>query len=448
MASQIAAFPGFGVVQNLSGTYQLSTDHTHLFNVVVDQTNHFVTVYLSTDTGATWSEADSGNHKPIAAVDPGSANCQNAASTTAGDVIYIAYVHTDLSIRIAEFNMATSTWGTVNTGGPTITSSGIGTNQVLDLERRSSGDLIVFYEGPAEIVSAVNRGRTCYVKYSGGFGAVQTIGTGQANNYNLLRVVKGGSDRIHIIMQGLSNVVRQQTLKSDDTLGTLQSISSTMNGPNVWPGVYDSISNTVTVPASSGFSAQDCGVFEATDADNPTWTYTDLTTLSTDFAPIQMFTAALDAAGAAWIFFSAFLSSGASNATGIFEFNKVGGTWQLADPSVYGVFDDSLPNNGQSTFSVSARTIAQGFALAFDEDPTNGNASNPSQMSWLLIATGGGGGTQNVDLNSSSNGVISGEAINAPVVRNPPPITTLYAVHPHAAGTPSTGGTARYLVDS
>lgn len=81
--------------------------------VLDDYSNHTLEVWMSTDEGVTWAEADSGNHKSY------SSTLYRTHFHVIQDTstLYFTYTSGSESV-ISPFDLATDTWGSTITGGP------------------------------------------------------------------------------------------------------------------------------------------------------------------------------------------------------------------------------------------------------------------------------------------------------------------------------------------
>jgi len=92
-----------------------------------DPTNTYIRIFKSTDDGATYAEADAMDapiaHNRLVALSQN--EWRHYDSVLVGTRIYIVYAQTDDTLAITWFETATDQWGTVWTGGPTITAESV-----------------------------------------------------------------------------------------------------------------------------------------------------------------------------------------------------------------------------------------------------------------------------------------------------------------------------------
>jgi hypothetical protein len=362
-----------------AGPFQLSTATATVYAALYDNFQHFIRMFKSTDSGATWAEADSANHP--ATINLGTTPTQErwganysfmGVSTNTATSIYIG---TDTTIRVSLFDMSNGTWGSTFTGGPTVSQSPVvapaDVSVYLAASQRSNSNLIVSYSATPEVISLTTFGRIGIYKLVGTAWTNLTgtlIGAGNSQHYLPFENLNCQSDRTHVFYESFdpsSTLAKllQTPVSSGDVVGTGQTLAThtgTLGGYVVYPSTFRSSDNTLTIfyrdlkATSTGTStAGELWTAEGTDADSPTWTLTDQTFNSaTYFEPqgvTQLFllTGGLDGSGNPYVFFYDPKQSPKT----IAEFNKVGGTWNNDDANVFQM--DGLDD-------ISARILADG----------------------------------------------------------------------------------------
>jgi len=224
---------------------------------------------------------------------------------------------------------------------------------------------------------------------AGTWTAIATFSASTTNNYLLHSLLVSQSDRVHVFMDkqhgqaALNFDFMQACLTTAGTFAAEQVLASSTLGSDflIYPGMWRSSDNYIMVPYINQDDS-DLSVAEATDADSPTWTLTDLTALSTTyifpraFADTRLVMAAPDGNSAPWIFFAD------NNEVGIAEFNKASGTWHVNDPLVYTY--NAL--DGELAFSIGAGIIgtATNFGVLFGDE----SGSFGKDTRFLFVAGG------------------------------------------------------------
>ena len=157
-----------------------------------------------------------------------------------GNLIYVIVSDgnavTTVSIRLNIFDTSSDTWTTTNEAVTTgFTVLALSTPNAMGVAIRSTGDLIVIYNGPVKNISAANRETVYYGRRVAGVWTKDIdIGNGGANNWYAGGVVLGSSDRMHFFFNNdtaaddfqrcltSANVLETFPAAFDATVGTNQ----------------------------------------------------------------------------------------------------------------------------------------------------------------------------------------------------------------------------------
>lgn len=257
---------------------------TNLYAVLIDDTADTLEVWKSTDSGDSWSEQDSGNHKTVVA---SQACCHTVQS---GTTLYIAYLIASDVVNIVPFSMATDTYGTVITGGPTAAVAG--TASALSppiLSRRSDGDYVVLHNGPTQSIMGTGYRRVLYSRHEGSTWTLDTdvAGIDVQIHYDTRAAILGSSDRVHFFWTDATNSdLKHRSLTSANSLNTIQDVDTSVTIGNYTAGIPTLNGSEVVLPYKH--STGDLNVARATSADDPSWstqTVTPADPESTDANP-------------------------------------------------------------------------------------------------------------------------------------------------------------------
>ena len=144
--------------------------NSNLYGVFIDATNNHVEVWKSTNSGASWAEADSANHQSA------TGGTLGADTVQVGSTLYILNSRNSgagATWRVRTFSMSTDTWGAEVDSGiqdfPNV--SGIDT---AFLAVRSDGDYIVLHNTSTQSVMGNPYRRVAYSRYEGGAWTLDT----------------------------------------------------------------------------------------------------------------------------------------------------------------------------------------------------------------------------------------------------------------------------------
>jgi|SRR5579859_1204996 len=362
MPVTITTFDGFADRQaqgRPSGPYTLSTNSANLYAVTLDTATNVIRIYQSTNTGTTWAEANAAGHP----------TCYNGTATVfkiydsvmASDTISVAYIGTGTDLRVAQFAMGSATWGSTFTGGPTVMLTTHYGGVELSMVRQSTGVLVIGYSAlPAAGgtgTTSNNRIGLTALGTNGTFTAISTAYGTSGFDYRIGCLLLAQSDRVQIPLRINSSsynhgTLAQVALTTAGTLGAETNITvfgTPTDAPVVYPGSFRASDNHIIIPYINSSNAA-LTVAEATDADTPTFSTTNLTGLSTKNNPVgggNLLMAATNTNGDSYIFF------GAGTSGNIEEFNNVGGGWVVNDAPVL-----DLSAAVDSALSVSAHIAA------------------------------------------------------------------------------------------
>jgi hypothetical protein len=189
-----------------------------IYVVLVDKPNAHAEVWKSSDAGVTWAEQDSGNHKSLRVF--AATTDQVVQTFQFGTKLFITYTHSSGDeTRVAEFSMASDTWGTVITGGPTVATGQFGNARIT--VRISNGELRCYYPITDGAVSDLNRST-----YNGStWETPVTILDGAASDpARILSAVVDTSDNVGVLVLSAGPTFRFRADKADESLGTIQQL--------------------------------------------------------------------------------------------------------------------------------------------------------------------------------------------------------------------------------
>lgn len=182
-------------------------------------------VFRSTDRGFSWTEQDSANK-----LTPHS-SFSTYSVFEAGATLYMLFIDASGFLNIGSFNMSTSLWSTLITGGPDVSAIGL-SNRVL-LVRKSGGDFVAMYSSN---VASDKTTRYVTCTSGGSWGSPVTItGTNRGSVYS---VGIDSADRTYIVMGYAQGVpyptppdapLALRTLTSGGTLNSEVVISNSLH---------------------------------------------------------------------------------------------------------------------------------------------------------------------------------------------------------------------------
>ncbi|MGB8217468.1 MAG: hypothetical protein WCE94_09220, partial [Candidatus Methanoperedens sp.] len=188
----------------------------NLYAALWNSSTHYITVYMSSDNGATWNEQDSAHHPACVS----SGGILGGAGFLKGSLLYVAYLTTTTNLVVRTFDCSTNLWGSA-TAGLTIVNP---TNGVLIIVVDSSNNIYVCYTATASYVGY-------YAKYSSGaWGTPVAIGTSSFLYPN--GMIIDNTDRITFILSnsGASpSAFYAQVLTSGGVLKTPVQINASSN---------------------------------------------------------------------------------------------------------------------------------------------------------------------------------------------------------------------------
>lgn len=201
------------------------------FQSFYDYTNENLEVHKSTDQGQTWSECDAANH-PVAHNGADNGRMYGAHRDESELHFTFRYSGGSGALGIVVFDMATETWGSVITGGPTPfgspTITGALTRAAYNIIHRY-GSHVVFY--PVNSGDGFGTPKVNGVVYNGSWGTPFEVfptggsffGSGMSGAY-----LNPTTDRIHAIGINGNRELWHRSLSSADVLGPLQAIPTSV----------------------------------------------------------------------------------------------------------------------------------------------------------------------------------------------------------------------------
>lgn len=402
MPTLISSFPGFGDTTNVMGPWQLTTNAAWLYAVLVDKIANLLRVYVSTDSGATWAEADAGSHKTlhptlrIAAPALGPSN-----------ILWIAFCNAAQKIEMAKFDMQAKTWSTITLVDPTriarhtlvqSAASGSPVPQLQLTYRASTDDVFSAFTSTDEVVGGTTYARIGLARWSvldlDGWGGLTLIDTGVAHNDMPDGMLTSQDDRIRVFVADRgASVLEQGAIGPPETyFGNVIAVpahAGNFQSHDWFPGCYDKLLNTLRVPYID--DAQHLHVLEAAEIDpavgDPTWSDTSLAAApwAMPYVNVRTFLVGvvIGPDASAYLFLSVLNGDGS---TSLIVVNRPGDVWNtMTTVEVY--------RSAGTILNVSPRTISTGIGIMFDEDPGALSATVGTRTMYLLYslapATGG-----------------------------------------------------------
>jgi hypothetical protein len=248
------------------GVYENGSD---LYAVLIDATNNHVEVWRSTDGGNSWSEQDSAGKPSISTT----ASRKSVDVVQAGTTLHVAVLRGTGPALVANFSMATNTWGTATAEGSVVSGGSNSGNAPIFLARRSDGDYILVHQGATESVMGTAYRRVTYSRHEGSTWTVaQAVSaTGVQSHYDAHAAILGDSDRVHIFYTDSANAdLLHRSLTSANVLNAVQTVDAS---------VHVTINHSVGVPVKNGSelfipyvdSDQNIADVRVNSADSPTW---------------------------------------------------------------------------------------------------------------------------------------------------------------------------------
>lgn len=260
-------------LNNRLGPFENGTD---IYAVLIDKTANTVEVWRSTDSGSSWSEQDSANHR-------------GTSTTATQKVVHAEKLGTTISIVYrgpsnywhVTFSMSSNTWGTateaigyagqVNVAGPL----------AMGMAVRSDGSVVTFANSAPESIMGTSYRRVTHRNFSGGtWGSnVDVGGTGVAAHYDMRAIVLGSSDRVHLFWTDETNLdLKHRSLTSANVLGTIQTVHANTLGNLAYPVGLPVLNGSEVVIPFLEVGTVDMYAARATSADTPTWSTSQLIT--------------------------------------------------------------------------------------------------------------------------------------------------------------------------
>ena len=234
--------------------------------------------YKSTDGGATWGTSYTSTSFTAGTV---GANCDVVYDGS--DKFYILARNSSAQYSIYTFTISTTTWALFDsaTNRPAATTTD-GGNYPAYLVRRSTGEFVVFYQGPQHNSMGTNYDSVYVARCSssGVWTAGVEVDAGGTSNFYAKGACLGASDRVHMLYaSGSSPGVLHRSLDSTNTLSTADTINSLSSVSLGYSITYDATLAKVLIyywdtvmrgasSATPGWS-QDTGTTSASGQGNP-----------------------------------------------------------------------------------------------------------------------------------------------------------------------------------
>jgi len=217
-----------GTFNGINGPFE---DSGALWALGVHTPAFTIGVFKSTDQGLTWTEQDSGNDPAVFHLGSVIWACADTSHN-----IYVAYFHTDNTLRVKAFNMGTALWGAAI--GSTLTpGSGPATNLSGAAVYRSSDNSVIIVTDPLASSGGYIRAAYARCDITGAAISGAWIPCGQTSDsdptdWKPPSACIGASSAVHFLFtQAQSSFpflvsVQLQQLSSANVLGALQVIRS------------------------------------------------------------------------------------------------------------------------------------------------------------------------------------------------------------------------------
>lgn len=256
----------YGGYSGRYGPYQDGSGN--LWVIAKDSTNNYLTAFKSSDAGASWgtsySTSDTGGSiSGYGLVD--------SVFDSANGVIYALWSASS-TLKIWSFTISTTTWAEVYSSGTRPTSSADVNNfNPAFLTRRSTGEFVVFYQGPTHSLMG-NPYRACYYARCSSAGVwqagVEVSGAVKLHHYDAKSAVLGASDRSHFFFyDGAGSAgLTHRSVSSANALDTAANVwTSAGASANYMTATYNAtLAKIVGAPTNQA-------VFRADSAAGPTW---------------------------------------------------------------------------------------------------------------------------------------------------------------------------------
>lgn len=262
-----------------------------------------VRAYFSSNQGQTWTVADAAN-SPI----PPNANAFDFATVRDGATAYVIFGDpTGGGYQVNAFSLASGgAWGAQSTGAGIFVAPNAGTAKcILAATRRGASDMLVIYNGTAEVVAGNPRQRVYYSIWTGStFSAAVMLG-GQAgvdkSFFAVSALYHSVSLLSHLFYSGRDPLVQEAllfhvSLDSGGSFGTAQQIDDSLVPANVTGLPYNcgiaiewgtriglTVRRSSTGVSTSPFQVT-LAFFFAVAAANPTWHSSTVRDVAVGFA--------------------------------------------------------------------------------------------------------------------------------------------------------------------
>ena len=293
--------------ENRLGPYGPFKHGDNLYLLAVDKTNENIEVWKSTDSGATWALQDAVNAPEMVDV----AARQSCGATIDGDTLWILF-HPSLGFIFIPFDLLNNVYGTASSApvtnsignllshGAPLWPAGLRSSNELATKARGTEAIkgTTYYRVKAVVLDVVTDTLSLDT-------AISPIGT--QINHDERGIVLGSSGRTHYFWSVRNaDTFHQRTLKSDNSLGTVQEIANDIPSGNVyatgWAARYDTgtgIEIAIPYVDTSG----NLKVLRAISADDPTWTMQTVTTTAAETAESNPASLVYDDDGVLYCFF-------------------------------------------------------------------------------------------------------------------------------------------------
>jgi hypothetical protein len=331
---------------------------SNLYTLVTGQvlSSEYVTVMKSTDAGVTWTEMDAANRKLLANQERSSASMYVFSNT-----IRVYYANSGGFVAVADFSMATDTWGAEDASTAAMFATGEAFGGV-DGVRRSDGSDVIIYQGPD-----VGGWGQCHYLVRSGVGSWSAPGALGSGGTITVGVALGASDRTSIFFWDQGTGIKHKSLSSANVIGletfaTSDLIQSFTGYPFGKPLVISGEIYLPYVTEDVAFGVPTLRVEIGTDEAVPIWTTTEPdNTRATSYGGVTDYSwgSMVDVGGVPWIVFIGF-DLNSSFPTPIYANRYVASAWGLSS--------EVLAPDTETYYGLSAWSLGTDVGVVFQYD--------------------------------------------------------------------------------
>jgi hypothetical protein len=248
---------------NIGGRYGPFKDDSGNLWIIGYLTGTFkLTAWRSTDGGATWNTN-------FQATGAGSATLDCFFDITNQIIYAVADSGGTRILGVWKFQISTTTWSEVFSSGtrPQASNDTTYTKCNASILVRSTGEIVVVYQGPTHSVMGTAYDSVYYARLSsaGVWSAGVQVDDNAAQSYPFLNACLGASDRVHMFMNA-NGTAKHRSLDSTNVMDTLANVTGVYGVANNLASFWNSTRGLMVV--FQGGSV----VSRASSVANPTWT--------------------------------------------------------------------------------------------------------------------------------------------------------------------------------